>query len=46
LTLPQCDTERLLSTQGVKVERRVELVTFIQRDDGAEAVFQHADAGE
>ena len=46
LMLPQSDTERLLEerlgTQGVKVERRVELVTFMQRDDGVEAVLRHA----
>jgi len=47
LMLPQSETERLLEerlgTQGVKVERRVELVTFTQRDDGVEAVLRHVD---
>ena len=47
LMLPQSDTERLLEgrlgTQGVKVERRVEFVTFTQRNDGVEAVLRHAD---
>jgi 2-polyprenyl-6-methoxyphenol hydroxylase-like FAD-dependent oxidoreductase len=47
LMLPQSDTERLLEerlgTQGVKVERRVELVTFTQRNDEVEAVLRHAD---
>jgi 2-polyprenyl-6-methoxyphenol hydroxylase-like FAD-dependent oxidoreductase len=50
LMLPQSETERLLEerlgTQGVKVERRVELVTFTQRDDGVEAVLQHVDGRE
>jgi 2-polyprenyl-6-methoxyphenol hydroxylase-like FAD-dependent oxidoreductase len=47
LMLPQSDTERLLEQrlgeQGVAVERRIELVTFTQRDDGVEALLQHAD---
>jgi 2-polyprenyl-6-methoxyphenol hydroxylase-like FAD-dependent oxidoreductase len=50
LMLPQSETERLLEerlgTQGVKVERRVEFVTFSQRDDGVEAVLRHADGRE
>jgi 2-polyprenyl-6-methoxyphenol hydroxylase-like FAD-dependent oxidoreductase len=50
LMLPQSDTERLLEEhlgiQGVTVERRVELVTFTQRDDGVEAVLRHADGRE
>jgi 2-polyprenyl-6-methoxyphenol hydroxylase-like FAD-dependent oxidoreductase len=45
--LPQSDTERLLEQrlgeQGVAVEWRIELVTFTQRDDGVEALLQHAD---
>src|SRR6516162_4767048 len=47
LMLPQSDTERLLEQrlgeQGVAVERRIELVTFTERDDGVEALLQHAD---
>jgi 2-polyprenyl-6-methoxyphenol hydroxylase-like FAD-dependent oxidoreductase len=50
LMLPQSDTERLLEQrlggQGVTVERRVELVTFMQREDGVEAVLRHADGRE
>ena len=47
LMLPQSDTERLLEerlgSQGVKVERRVELVTFTERDHGVDAILRHAD---
>ena len=50
LMLPQSDTERLLEqrlgAQGITVERRVELITFTQRDDGVEAVLRHADGRE
>ncbi|MFO1147583.1 MAG: FAD-dependent monooxygenase [Alsobacter sp.] len=47
LMLPQSDTERLLeerlATLGVKVDRQVEVVGLSFRDDGVDAVLQHAD---
>jgi 2-polyprenyl-6-methoxyphenol hydroxylase-like FAD-dependent oxidoreductase len=50
LMLPQSETERLLEErlagQGVAVERRVELASFTDRDDGVEAVLRHADGRE
>jgi 2-polyprenyl-6-methoxyphenol hydroxylase-like FAD-dependent oxidoreductase len=50
LMLPQSETERLLEERlhdlGVTVERRVELATFKSKDDGVEAVLNHADGRE
>lgn len=50
LMLPQADTERLLderlASQGIPVERRVELVSFTRHDGGVEAVLRHADGQE
>jgi 2-polyprenyl-6-methoxyphenol hydroxylase-like FAD-dependent oxidoreductase len=47
LMIPQCDTERLLLQHlrsfGVDVERQVELLAFVERDDGVEATLGHAD---
>lgn len=47
LMIPQSDTERLLEEQlaliGVHVERRVELVSFVDNGDGITAVLRHAD---
>jgi 2-polyprenyl-6-methoxyphenol hydroxylase-like FAD-dependent oxidoreductase/quercetin dioxygenase-like cupin family protein len=45
--LPQSDTERLLeerlNSEGIAVEREVELVSFAARGDGVYAVVRHAD---
>jgi 2-polyprenyl-6-methoxyphenol hydroxylase-like FAD-dependent oxidoreductase len=50
LMIPQSDTERLLEErlagQGVIVERQVELVSFLDRGDGVEAVLLHANGRE
>jgi 2-polyprenyl-6-methoxyphenol hydroxylase-like FAD-dependent oxidoreductase len=50
LMLPQSDTERLLEErlagQGISVERRVELASFVSHDSGVEAVLRHADGRE
>ena len=50
LMLPQSDTERLLEErlagQGISVERRVELASFVHRDDGIDAVLRHFDGRE
>lgn len=47
LMIPQSETERVLEEQlvqvGVRVERRVELTTFLDDGDGASAVLRHAD---
>ncbi|TAL89004.1 MAG: FAD-binding monooxygenase [Candidimonas sp.] len=47
LMVPQSDTERLLEEQlaliGVHVERRVELISFVDNGDGITAVLRHAD---
>jgi 2-polyprenyl-6-methoxyphenol hydroxylase-like FAD-dependent oxidoreductase len=47
LMIPQRDTERLLLQHlrsfGVEVERRVEQLKFVQRDDGVEATLGHSD---
>jgi 2-polyprenyl-6-methoxyphenol hydroxylase-like FAD-dependent oxidoreductase len=47
LMIPQRDTERLLiqhlRTLGVEVERQVELLSFVQRDDCVETVLSHPD---
>jgi 2-polyprenyl-6-methoxyphenol hydroxylase-like FAD-dependent oxidoreductase len=50
LQLPQSRTERLvaryLARLGTEVERRVELVTFEQDEDGVRATLQPADGGQ
>ncbi len=50
LMLPQRDTERLMAahlhTLGVAVERRVELVSFVEAADHVEARLSHADGRE
>lgn len=50
LMIPQSDTERLLEDQlaslGVKVERNVELLSFIDQDKGVSALLSHADGTE
>ncbi len=47
LTLPQSETERLLSTHlsdlGVDVERSVQLTGLAQKEDGISATLRHAD---
>jgi 2-polyprenyl-6-methoxyphenol hydroxylase-like FAD-dependent oxidoreductase len=47
LMIPQRDTERLLiqhlQTLSVEVERQVELLSFVQRDDCGEAILGHPD---
>jgi 2-polyprenyl-6-methoxyphenol hydroxylase-like FAD-dependent oxidoreductase len=47
LMIPQRDTERLLiqhlRTLGVEVERQVELLSFVQRDECVETVLSHPD---
>jgi 2-polyprenyl-6-methoxyphenol hydroxylase-like FAD-dependent oxidoreductase len=47
LMLPQSETERLLEeqlqSQGVTVERQVELVAYTSRDEAVDAVLRHAD---
>ncbi len=50
LMIPQSETERLLderlNTLGVTVERRVELISFIPKADGVDAVLRRADGHE
>jgi 2-polyprenyl-6-methoxyphenol hydroxylase-like FAD-dependent oxidoreductase len=50
LMLPQSDTERLLDEHlnacGVKVERQVELIRFVARDDQVAVTLRHADGHE
>ena len=47
LMIPQSETERLLEEQlaklGVTVERRVELVSFSEAEDGVNALLRHPD---
>jgi 2-polyprenyl-6-methoxyphenol hydroxylase-like FAD-dependent oxidoreductase len=47
LMIPQRDTERLLLEHlrsfGIDVERQIELLTFVQRDDGVEATLGRPD---
>jgi 2-polyprenyl-6-methoxyphenol hydroxylase-like FAD-dependent oxidoreductase len=47
LMLPQSETERLLeehlARQGLRIERQVEVTSFIQRKDGVTALLRHAD---
>jgi 2-polyprenyl-6-methoxyphenol hydroxylase-like FAD-dependent oxidoreductase len=50
LMLPQSETERLLeerlATQGVTVERSVEVIGIAPRNDGTDATLRHADGRE
>ena len=50
LMIPQRDTERLLNAHlgsfGVSVERRAELVSFVQSADGVQVKLCHADGRE
>jgi 2-polyprenyl-6-methoxyphenol hydroxylase-like FAD-dependent oxidoreductase len=50
LMLPQSDTERLLDERlhrlGVAIERNVEVVKLINKNDGVEATLRHVDGSE
>jgi len=50
LVLPQCDTERILSTRlnelDVWVERGTELVSFVQDREKVRAILKHSDGRE
>lgn len=50
LMIPQSDTERLLDERlgklGITVERRIELVRFVERPDLVEAILRHPDGHE